>query len=356
MAGARSSDGARARVFPQARISTPASRSRLEQRDEEARRRVAVDEKRLGRVARRRVLELAVEDDRRRHRLVRRAVHVDVADALRVAENRDARLRLNVPDEVVPAPRDDEVDVLVEREERVHLGPARHGGEHAFRDLGERRESLHEDVEERRRGAGGLAPALEDRRVARLERQRADLRDRVGARLEDDEENAQRTGHLLQNEAVVEERAREDAAGGVGQLGHGTNPGGHSVDLRFVELQAFEGRRRERDFFEGGAGGVHIDPVRFEDDVSRRVDPVGDLSEESRLFVSDASVARRLAATRARSAISTGPIFPSKKSSSSCSSPSSVIDLSSRPSDRTRCRRPRPRRAGRGLRASGRSR
>src|SRR5450759_5265502 len=105
------------------------------------------------------------------------------------------------------APRDDEVDVLVEREERVHLGPARHGGEHAFGDLRERRESFHEDVEERRRGAGGLAPALEDRRVARLERQRPDLRDRVGARLEDDGENAEGACHFLENEAVVEERA-----------------------------------------------------------------------------------------------------------------------------------------------------
>ncbi len=70
-------------------------------------------------------------------------------------------------------------------------------------------------------------------------------------------------------------------------------------------------------------------------------------------FVLVGTAASLLAASRARFAISTGPIFPSKKSSSVFSS---VIDLSSRPSARTRCRRPRPRRAGRGLRASGRSR
>ena len=61
----------------------------------------AVDEQRLGGVAGGRVLELRVEDDRDGHRLVGRAVDVDVADALRVAEDRDPRVRLHVPDEVV---------------------------------------------------------------------------------------------------------------------------------------------------------------------------------------------------------------------------------------------------------------
>ena len=345
--GRRQSSRLRAGADLHARLEEPA-----QQRDEEARRRVAVDEKRLGGVARRRVLQLAVEDDRRRHRFVRRAIHIDVADALRVAENRDARVRLDVPDEVVPAPRDDEVDVLVEREERVHIAPACHRGERAFGDLGEGSESFCEDVEKRRRGAGGLAPALEDRRVARLERQRADLRHRVGTRLEDDEENAQRTGHLLQDEAVVEERAREDAAGRVGERGDGADAGGHAVYLGLVELQAFEGRRRERNFFEGGAGGVHIRPVRLEDDVSRRVDPVGHLSKDLVSSSRKEATARRRAATRAATATRPGLLFTFQEIPFFSRRHRSLFSGGGT----KRCRPLRPRRAGRGLRASGRSR
>jgi len=89
--------------------------------------------------------------------------------------------------------------------------------------------------------SGRLAAALEDRRVARLERQRPDLRYRVGARLEDDEEDADRARHLLEDEAVVEKRPREDAARGVGKGGDGADAGGHAVHLGLVELEAFEG-------------------------------------------------------------------------------------------------------------------
>ena len=112
----------------------PASPRRESSGTRNSPRRLAMDEQRLGRVAGGRVLELRVEDDRRRHRLVRGAVHVDVADALGVAEDRDARRRLDVLDEVVAAARDHEVDVVVEREERVHLGPAADGLERAVRD------------------------------------------------------------------------------------------------------------------------------------------------------------------------------------------------------------------------------
>ncbi len=51
-------------------------------------------------------------------------------------------------------------------------------------------------------GAKGAGPRLEQQAVAGADGERGDLRQRVGARLEDDEQHADRTGLLLQDEAL----------------------------------------------------------------------------------------------------------------------------------------------------------
>ncbi len=76
-------------------------------------------------------------------------------------------------------------------------------------------------------GAGGLAAALEQRGVARLDGQRADLQQRVGPRLEDHPQHAQGAGHLGELQAVVQQPAQAHPAQGVGQGGHGLQAAGH---------------------------------------------------------------------------------------------------------------------------------
>ncbi len=49
-----------------------------------------------------------------------------------------------------------------------------------------------------------------------------------------------RARDLLEDEAVVEERARKDAAGRVGEGRDGADAGGHGRDLRLVEDEAVE--------------------------------------------------------------------------------------------------------------------
>jgi hypothetical protein len=86
---------------------------------------VLVDQERLHRIARGGVVRLGVHHDAARLLDIRRLVHIDVADALRVAQNGDARAGLDRLDQAGGAPRDDEVDHVVQLEERRDLPPRR---------------------------------------------------------------------------------------------------------------------------------------------------------------------------------------------------------------------------------------
>ena len=215
---------------------------------------------------------------------------------------------------------------------------------------------LREDVEDRGRRPGGLAPALEDRGVARLEREGRDLRDGVGPRLEDDEEDAERARTPSRGRA----RRRGACARGRGRKGRGgpRRRGRRrpwratfaSSRTRRSRREREERNRRDGDFFEGGASVEHVRPVRFEDGVSRRVDPVGDGAED-RCSSSPKEGRRGREPPAGRASRSRrGPSSPSKKILSS------VISICGAAEARRGCRRVPLRRADPGSPASGRSR
>ena len=182
-----------------------------------------------------------------------------------------------------------------------------------------RRARLREDVEDRGRRARRLAPALEDRGVSRLERERRDLRDGVGPRFEDDGEDAERAGHLLEDEAVVEERPREDAA----PTGPGARRrrGRRRPSPRTFASSRTSRSRREReagrgrgDFFEGGAEPPRTS-WRFASRIAVRVASIPSATPRRAGSSSPTEDGEARAALRAAFAIARlGPSSPSKRS------------------------------------------
>src|SRR5215468_11269498 len=85
-----------------------------DERLEVRRRDRAVDEQRLGRAADAGAPHLGIEQDRARHVELRRTVHVDVANALEMREDRHARLRLHARDQALATAWNDDVDRAVE--------------------------------------------------------------------------------------------------------------------------------------------------------------------------------------------------------------------------------------------------
>ena len=146
-----------------------------------------------------------------------------MADAVGVAEHGDERVALDVLHERVRSAGNDEVDELVHAEQGLDGFAAIDAADRVGRDAAVRRERGVHGVEDGAHGVLDFAATLEDDGVAGLDGECADLGDGVGARLEDDGEYAERHGDFFEREAVGEEGAVEDAAGGIGQLAHGAH-------------------------------------------------------------------------------------------------------------------------------------
>ena len=185
------------------------------------------------------IVGLGVVDDVDGHVEVRGGVDVDVADAFGMAEHGDARIGLDVADQVVTAARNDQIDEIVELAGVRDLGALLDIGDQR---LGKRKRAqrganiVHHDA----RGAFHLAAGLENDGVRGFDGQRSDLRDGFGARFKNDREQAQRAAHLFQFEAGVEFGAIEHAADGVGQSDDGANAFDHGLKLVRRELQAVD--------------------------------------------------------------------------------------------------------------------
>jgi hypothetical protein len=123
----RSAGRTRGSTRPHGRVAAHLA-ARVEQRAHERRqvRRDAgrVDQQRLGGAADAGAAQLGVQHDRARHVEVGGAIHVDVADALEVADHRHARLLLHARDEALAAARHDHVDVVGHAGEHVADGRA----------------------------------------------------------------------------------------------------------------------------------------------------------------------------------------------------------------------------------------
>jgi len=184
---------------------------------QERRRGPTVHQQGLGRVAHPGPLALGVDDDGQRLVQVGRRVDVHMAVAARGVDHRDLAVLEEVLLELLPAARDDEVDVVSLLEQFRELPavgtqvgdglPRQSRLDHRALDhLGEDAIGVH------RRGA-----ATEDDRVARLETQGRRVDGDVGARLVDHRDDAQRHPDAAHLHPVVEPPALDDLADGVGQ-------------------------------------------------------------------------------------------------------------------------------------------
>ena len=217
------------------RPQRPGRRGQIGRRD------LRVDQKGFDGVAHRRILRLPVHREVHRHLHIRRLVHVEVADAVGVAEDGDARILLDEADELVAPPGDEQVDGVVPREEGVDILAGLDELE-AGRGDALPGEGPHEHCREKAVGLKRLLPPLEDAGVSGLQAERGNLGEGVGARLEDGRDHPDGTGDPAEAEALVEEHVVAHPAERIGKGGHRPDPFRHLAHLALVQDQAVEER------------------------------------------------------------------------------------------------------------------
>ena len=206
----------------------------------------AVDEQRFGGAAHAGAAHLGVEHDARRHREIGGGVHVDVADALEMGEDRHPRLRLHPRDEALAAARHDHVEGAVEAGQHGADGRAvagRHQLNGVLRQAG-LCEAVPHGVGENGRGPEAVRSGAQDRRVAGLDAQGARVGGHVGAALENDPDHPERGRHALDDEAVRTLEGGEPAADRVGQIGDALDGGGDRLDPAAIQHEPVEERPR----------------------------------------------------------------------------------------------------------------
>ena len=196
-----------------------------------------VHQQRLESVARRGIIRLGVHREFARHVEIGVLVHEHVAHAVGVPEDGNLGVVLDVGHEIVGAARDDEVDDVVEFEAVGDAfatldeddGVARHpeGGETVDDD------AVEDGVRARR-----LLATLEEESVAASNGEGGDLGEGVGAGLEDDEEDAEGRGDLLEDEVLGDLHLAQGAGDGLLHGGDLARALGELGNLAGLHLQA----------------------------------------------------------------------------------------------------------------------
>ena len=139
---------------------------------------------------------------------------------------------------VARAARNDQIHVAIEREQFQHIGARLKQIDRIQRNAGKMAKAIAPDGHQRFVGMRRLRAALENDRVAGLQRERRDLRNHFGPRLENDADHAERAGLLVEHQPFVEFGRREPAPQRIGQAGHFTHLRGHLRDAAFGDAQA----------------------------------------------------------------------------------------------------------------------
>mmetsp|Transcript_10077 Transcript_10077/g.18341 ORF Transcript_10077/g.18341 Transcript_10077/m.18341 type:complete len:208 (-) Transcript_10077:314-937(-) len=181
---------------------------------------VLVHQERLERVAGGGVVRLGVPDDLERHFHVALRVQVHVADAVRVAHDRDLGVVLNVLHELVGASGYAQINNVLHFEQRRHFVPPAHQHAALRGGLAVHGDGLLHQPVEHRVAPGRLLAPLEQQRVAAGDGKACDLRQRVGPRLEDDEQDSDGDRLFQQHQAVGDLGFSQNSPQGilVGQL------------------------------------------------------------------------------------------------------------------------------------------
>ena len=157
----------------------------LDQCFEDERRRSAIHEQGLSRAANAGPAHLGVEHDLLRHGEVGRRVHVDMADAFEMGEDRHPRLFLHARHEALAAARHDDVDSAAEAAEhqpdRLPVD-GRHELDRRFRQTGFG-ERLGQRIADDERGEERVGAAPQDDGIPRFEAEAAGVGGDVRARL-----------------------------------------------------------------------------------------------------------------------------------------------------------------------------
>lgn len=196
-----------------------------------------MDEDGLDRIAGRGVLYLGVHDGGDGDFFLIVLVDVDVAHAVRMAEDGDRGVRHDVLHEGIRAARDEEVDGFVTFEELVDLIVLLGLEQCILRKTGSDG-SLLDQAEEDAVCVGRFLAALQDGTVAALQAEGGDLYQRVGAGFEDDADDADGAGHAVEREPFVELAGERHAIDRIRQTDEAGELCFDVGELPFIEFEA----------------------------------------------------------------------------------------------------------------------
>lgn len=175
-------------------------------------------------------------------------VDVDMAHAVRMAEDRDRGVRHDVLHECIRAARDEEVDGFVTFEELVDLIVLLGLEQRILRKTGSDG-GLLDQAEEDAVGVGRFFAALQDGTVAALQAEGGDLYQRIGAGFEDDADDADGAGHTVEREPFVELAGERHAIDRIRQSDEAGELCFHVSELSFIEFETLLDGRGDAAFF-----------------------------------------------------------------------------------------------------------
>ena len=183
-----------------------------------------------------------------------------MADAIGMAEHRNAGVVLDEAHQLVGAAGNDQIHQPVQLQQGQALRP---GGEQ-LQGQGIHRAAGQAPPQggmDGRAAAAGLAAPLKQGAVAGADGEGGDLHQGVGPRLEDHPHHAERHAEALEHQTVIELRVELAAAERIVEGGDLAHPLNGALELGGIELQAgHQGRRQAI-----GGGGLQIGPVGGQD-------------------------------------------------------------------------------------------
>src|SRR6516165_1380134 len=175
-------------------------------------------QQRLDGVASRRILNLRIHREGYSLVQVRRAIDKHVTDSLAMAQDGDPAVLLDEGNKLFRASGNQQVDFPLEPQQLHHVRTRLEHRKRFLRHIGKPAKRLSPDVHDRFVAVCGFCPALEQDGIAGFEPERRNLWNDIGPGFKDDCNHTERTGFLMQDEALVEFRGRQPFSNGSGRF------------------------------------------------------------------------------------------------------------------------------------------
>ena len=239
-----------------------------------------MNQQRLGSVADRRSLYLGVERNVQGLLQIGGDVHIDMADAFTVTQNRDAALLRNELDKLLGAARNNQVDILVQRQQFHDVGARLQQMDGVRRDRREMIETTPPGGYNRFIRADRFPAPFQNDGVSGFERQRSDLRHDIGPRLKHDPDHAERTGLLVKHQLIVQLRRGKPAAQGVRQTRDIPNASRHARDPALPNPKPLQHRGGHLPHRNGRFRGTAVLLIRFQNFRAGRLNALGESNQD----------------------------------------------------------------------------